>query len=206
MPEEQAPEAFGSPPCVLIFSPFPYSRFWGCRVIEPVYPDDTGEVTKRSHQLARATSAVPWEAFSPAESYLLFAWENAERGQVLALLPGSHKCLCQSPLCKALNWSLIYLVSSWGWAERTCPHSSDQCPLWKGPRSSFHRDWIAGGYAWAGTWAGVTLICKIRPLCSGLGRVPGKGEGDRGHILIQEGWADPSYVRWVIQTTFKSTS
>lgn len=24
---------------------------------------------------------------------------------------------------------------------------------------------------------------------------PGKGEGDRGHILIQEGWADPSYVR-----------
>lgn len=70
MPEEQAPEAFGSQPCVLIFSLFPYSRFWGCRMIEPVYPDDTREVTKRSHQLARATSAVPWEAFSPAGSYL----------------------------------------------------------------------------------------------------------------------------------------
>lgn len=68
MPEEQAPEAFGSQPCVLIFSPFPYSRFWGWTVIEPVYPDDTGEVTKRSHRLAPATRAVPWEAFGPAFS------------------------------------------------------------------------------------------------------------------------------------------
>lgn len=68
MPEEQAPEAFGSQPCVLIFGSFPCSRFWGWRAIEPVYPDDTGEVTKRSHRLAPATSAVPREAFSPAFS------------------------------------------------------------------------------------------------------------------------------------------
>lgn len=66
MPEE----AFGSQPPVLIFSLLPYSRFWGCRVIEPVYPDDSGEVIKRSHQLAPATRAVPSEAFSPAGSYL----------------------------------------------------------------------------------------------------------------------------------------
>lgn len=70
MPEEQAPEAFGSQPRVLIFSLLPYSPFWGCRVIEPVYPDDTGEVIKRSHQLATAARAVPSEAFSPAGSYL----------------------------------------------------------------------------------------------------------------------------------------
>lgn len=70
MPEEQAPEVFGSQPCVLIFSPLPYSRFRGCTVIEPVYPSDTGEVIKRSHQLAPATSAGPSEAFSPAGSYL----------------------------------------------------------------------------------------------------------------------------------------
>ena len=70
MPAEQAPEAFGSQPWVLIFSLLPYSRFWGCRVIEPVYPDDTGEVIKRSHQLAPATSAMQSEAYSPAGSYL----------------------------------------------------------------------------------------------------------------------------------------
>lgn len=70
MPTEQAPEAFGSQSWVLIFSLLPYSRFWGCRVIEPVYPDDTGEVIKRSHQLAPATSAMQSEAHSRAGSYL----------------------------------------------------------------------------------------------------------------------------------------
>lgn len=119
MPEEQAPETFGSQPCVLIFSPFPYSRFWGCRVIEPVYPDDTGEVTKRSHQLARATSAVPWEAFSlQGVICLRKCSERSSTGPSARLTLR----LCQSPLSKALNWSLISPVSSWGWAERTCPH------------------------------------------------------------------------------------
>lgn len=192
MPEERAPEAFGRQPCVLIFSPFPYSHFWGCGVIEPVYPDDTGEVIKRSHQLARKHSALQGGICLRKHS------ERSSAGTCARLT----RCLCHSPLSKALKWSLIYPVSSWRKAERTCPRSSGQCPLWKGPRSSFHRDWIAGGYAWAGTWAGVTLICKIRPLCSGLGRVPGGGRRWQGTYFDPGGLGRPQ----LCALTFKSTS
>lgn len=123
MPEEQAPEAFGSQPRVLIFSLLPYSPFWGCRVIEPVYPDDTGEVIKRSHQLATAARAVPSEAFSLAGSYLpeKIQWELKHWHFCQA-----QQCLWQSPLSKALNWThLSCELLKMGWEDL----SSQQWPV-----------------------------------------------------------------------------
>lgn len=156
-------------------------------MIEPVYPDDTGEVIKRTCQLAAATSAKRSEAHGPAGSYLP---EKTQQGSNAGTPARLKQWQCQASLSNPLSLSLKchlrcrFLKKGW---ENV---SSQQCPVscLEGTKSFFHWDWVAGGSAWAGTWAGFALVCKIRPLFAlGWERCPRKGEGDTGHIF-DPGW------------------
>lgn len=147
------------------------------------------------------------EAYGPTGG--LLPWENTTRGQTLALLPGPNMTMsaCSPQGTKPLNKvSPTLSAPEDGLRERVLAAvGSVLCG--KG------QDLLSTGIELQARVAGLEpelgspLVHKIRPLVAlGCEGCLGKGEGDTGHILIPDGWSEPSYVSWVIEAARRSTS
>lgn len=88
-----------------------------------------------------------------------------------------------------------------------CPRSSGRCPVWKGPNpfsTGIELQVAAPGLE---PELGLPWFVKLGHslLWDGKG-AQGREKVTRDTFLIQDGWAEPSYVRRVIQAAFRSTS
>lgn len=174
MPPEQAPEAFGSQPWVLIFSSLPYLHFGNCRVIDSVYPDDTREVIKKKKSLIN--SSYKWYVTGSIWPYkVLVPWEYIVWGTSAVLSNGYVSTLSRA-LSLSLHCYLCYQFLKAGWEKVSSQWWSVSCvakvlfPL----GSSCRWQWLG----WNLSWVCPAWLIQWGHLSLWAGKVPREGEKD----------------------------